>query len=56
MKIVLAFEKAEKEGIGAVAVDSKMIDPPVFKRALKSLERAVEAGRLAKNWRDIHEY
>ena len=54
-KIVLAFEKAEKEGSGVVALDSKMIDPPVVKRALRTIERAVSAGKLPKNWRDSHE-
>ncbi len=32
-KIVLAFEEAEKKGLGVVALGSKMIDPPVVKRA-----------------------
>jgi citrate lyase subunit beta/citryl-CoA lyase len=54
-KIVLAFEMAEKEGTGVVAVDAKMIDPPVVKRALRTIERAVNAGKLAINWRNSHE-
>jgi citrate lyase subunit beta/citryl-CoA lyase len=54
-KIVIAFEKAEKEGAGVVALDSKMIDPPVVKRALRTIERAVNAGKIPKNWRDGHE-
>ncbi len=54
-KIVLAYEKADKEGTGVVAVDSRMIDPPVVKRALRTLERAVKAGKLPVNWRDSHE-
>jgi citrate lyase subunit beta / citryl-CoA lyase len=33
--IVDAFEAAEKKGLGVVAVGSKMIDPPVVKRALR---------------------
>lgn len=32
-KIVLAFEEAEKKGLGVVSLGSKMIDPPVVKRA-----------------------
>ncbi len=32
-KIVLAFEKAEKEGSAVVSIDSKMVDLPVVKRA-----------------------
>jgi citrate lyase subunit beta/citryl-CoA lyase len=54
-KIVIAFEKAEKEGAGVVALDSKMIDPPVVKRALRTIEKAVNAGKIPKNWRDSHE-
>lgn len=32
-KIVNAFEEAEKKGLGVVSLGSKMIDPPVVKRA-----------------------
>ena len=39
-KIVDAFEEAEKKGLGVVAVGSKMIDPPVVKRALRVMELA----------------
>jgi len=53
-KIAFASERAEKEGTGVVAVDSKMIDAPVVKRALRTIERAVNAGKLPKNWRDSH--
>jgi citrate lyase subunit beta/citryl-CoA lyase len=38
--IVKAFEKAEARGSGVVALGSKMIDPPVVKRAQKTLELA----------------
>jgi citrate lyase subunit beta/citryl-CoA lyase len=51
-RIVLAYEKAEKDGSGVVALDSKMIDPPVVKRALTTIERAVKSGKLPENWRD----
>ncbi len=54
-KIVEAFEKSEKEGSGVVALNSKMIDPPVVKRALKTIERAVKSGKLPKNWRNNYE-
>jgi len=37
MKIVLAFEEAEKKGLGVVSLGSKMIDPPVVKRAQRIL-------------------
>ncbi len=37
-KIVAAFKEAEAKGLGVVSLGSKMIDPPVVKRALKVLE------------------
>ncbi len=51
-KIVLAFEEAEKKGLGVVSLGSKMIDPPVVKRALKTIHLAVETGKLAETWRE----
>ncbi len=39
-RIVEAFREAEKRGLGVVAVGSKMIDPPVVKRAVKIMELA----------------
>ena len=53
-KIVLAFEKAEREGLGVVAVDSKMIDPPVVKRSLRIIGQAEKAKLITKNWRENH--
>ncbi len=35
--IVRAYEKAEKEGQGVVSLGTKMIDPPVVKRALHTI-------------------
>lgn len=52
-KIALAWEKAEREGLGVVAVDSKMIDAPVVKRALNTINQAVRSGRLPENWREL---
>lgn len=37
-KIVEAYEDARAKGLGVIALGSKMIDPPVVKRALKTLE------------------
>jgi citrate lyase subunit beta/citryl-CoA lyase len=37
-KIIQAFKEAEKQGIGVVSLGSKMIDPPVVKRAQRLLE------------------
>lgn len=49
-KIVFAFHLAEKEGKGVVAVDFKMVDAPVVKRAQKTIENAVVFGLLNQNW------
>ena len=51
-RIVVAFEKAEAEGLGVVSLGSKMIDPPVVKRALRTVELAVASGVLSENWRE----
>jgi citrate lyase subunit beta/citryl-CoA lyase len=47
-KVVAAFEEARKQGKNVVAVGSKMIDPPVVQRALRTIELAVAAGKLSK--------
>lgn len=39
-RIVEAFEEAKTSGSGVVALGSKMIDPPVVKRALRTLDLA----------------
>lgn len=41
-KIVIAFKEAEAKGLGVVSVGSKMIDPPVVKRALRIMELSGE--------------
>ena len=51
-RIVQAFDEAQAQGLGVVSLGSKMIDPPVVKRALKTVELAVAAGKLAENWRE----
>ncbi len=50
-KIVLAFEEAEKKGLGVVSIGSKMIDAPVVKRAKRVIELAMLNNSLDKNWR-----
>jgi len=52
MKIVKAFEVAEAQGLGVVSLGSKMIDAPVVKRALKTIEIAMKVGLITENWRD----
>jgi len=54
-KIVIAFEKATRAGQGVVAVGSKMVDPPVVKRALKMVENAVQFNLIDKNWKKNYE-
>jgi citrate lyase subunit beta/citryl-CoA lyase len=54
-KIVLAFEEAEKKGLGVVSLGSKMIDPPVVKRALRTIDLAVKDGIIPEDWRNNHE-
>ncbi len=53
-KILLAFEKAESEGLGVVAIESKMIDPPVVKRSLRIIRQAEQAKLITKQWREDH--
>ncbi|MCK4653731.1 MAG: citrate lyase acyl carrier protein [Candidatus Cloacimonetes bacterium] len=54
-KIVNAFYIATEKGLGVVSLGSKMIDPPVVKRAQKTIEQAIETGKLSKDWRYDHE-
>ena len=50
-KIVLAFEEAEKKGLGVVSLGTKMIDAPVVKRAQKTIELAMLNNIISKNWK-----
>jgi citrate lyase subunit beta / citryl-CoA lyase len=50
-KIVQAFEEAEKKGLGVVSLGSKMIDPPVVKRALNIINLALMNNLISKDWR-----
>lgn len=54
-KIVYAFHKAGELGLGVVALGTKMIDPPVVKRALNTIDLAVKMNKLEKNWRENYE-
>ena len=51
-KIVQAYGKAEKEGKGVVSLGTKMIDPPVVKKALHTIDLAIALKLLPENWRD----
>jgi citrate lyase subunit beta/citryl-CoA lyase len=50
-KITDAFHKAEAKGLGVVSLGSKMIDPPVVKRALQTIELAISFNLISKDWR-----
>jgi len=51
-RIVWAFDEATKKGLGVVSLGSKMIDPPVVKRAQRTVEMAIDIGKLAKDWKE----
>ena len=51
-RIVLALEDAQKRGAGVVALGSKMIDPPVAKRAQRTLRLASMNGQISEDWRE----
>ena len=50
-RIVLAFEDATRRGVGVVTVGSRMVDPPVVKRALRTLRTAEELALVSPDWR-----
>lgn len=50
LKIVRAAREAEARGLGAVAVGSKMVDPPVLRQAFQVVELAVAGGALSADW------
>ncbi|MBN1434551.1 HpcH/HpaI aldolase/citrate lyase family protein [Candidatus Fermentibacterales bacterium] len=52
MKVVLAMEEAERQGLGAIALGSKMIDPPVAAQARNLIENAISMDLLGPDWRD----
>ncbi|MEZ5070388.1 MAG: aldolase/citrate lyase family protein [Bacteroidales bacterium] len=45
VRIVAAFEEAQKNGLGVISLGSKMIDPPVVKRALQTVRLATMLGK-----------
>lgn len=52
MKIVNAFIDATEKGLGVVSLGTKMIDPPVVKRAEKTINLALSLGLISQNWRE----
>jgi len=51
-KIVIAFDEATDRGLGVVSLGTKMIDPPIVKRAVRTIEIAVKTGKLNENWKE----
>lgn len=49
--IIRAADEAEAKGLGVVAVGSKMIDPPVVKRAERTIRMAIDTGLLPETWK-----
>jgi len=50
VRVVRAAREAEERGLGAVAVGSKMVDPPVVRQAFRTVELAVAGGVLGEDW------
>ena len=50
VRVMRAAREAEARGLGAVAVSSKMVDPPVVQQAFRTVELAVAGGILAEDW------
>jgi citrate lyase subunit beta / citryl-CoA lyase len=50
-QVVLAFEEASRRGLGVIALGSKMVDPPVVKRALRTVQLAEALSMLPDDWR-----
>jgi citrate lyase subunit beta/citryl-CoA lyase len=50
VRVVRAAREAEERGLGAVAVGSKMVDPPVVQQAFRTVELAIAGGVLDPGW------
>ncbi len=51
MQIVLAFEQAQQNGAGVIALDAEMIDLPIVKKAQATLDHALSLGLISADWR-----
>jgi citrate lyase subunit beta/citryl-CoA lyase len=54
-RIVRAFDEAREKRLGVVSLGSKMIDPPVVKRAERVVDLAVASGLLDPDWKSREE-
>ncbi len=50
-KIILALEEAKRKKSGVVSLGTKMIDPPVVKRAERILKLAIQNKQIPANWK-----
>ncbi|MCH7574614.1 MAG: citrate lyase ACP [Candidatus Marinimicrobia bacterium] len=50
-RMVLAFDEAQAQGLGVVALGSKMLDRPVVLRAQRTVDLAISSGQLKKGWK-----
>ncbi len=44
------MKNAQEKGTGVVSLGTKMIDPPVFKRAERVLKLAIQNQQITANW------
>jgi citrate lyase subunit beta/citryl-CoA lyase len=51
-QIINAFEIALKNGLGVVALGTKMIDPPVVAKAQKTIDLAIRLNKLPEKWKE----
>jgi len=51
-RIAIAFDEAKKKGLGVVSLGSKMIDQPVVKRALRTINLAIASNLLNPDWKN----
>ncbi len=49
-EIVLAFKEADARGVSVASLGSKMIDPPVVKRAQRTILMAIAVGKVPADW------
>jgi citrate lyase subunit beta/citryl-CoA lyase len=50
-KIMNAYMEAQEQGLGVVALGSKMIDAPVVKRAQRTIDIAIQLNKIGADWR-----
>ena len=51
-RIVMAFDEAQRRGTSVISLGSKMIDAPIVKRALNTIEMAVRCQLVKPNWKE----